>query len=64
MVIRHLVQLGVRQGEGVHECLGYDIQTVVQVGCLLHVEHKLGILQDVHPESQGQTGGHEADMKQ
>ena len=52
----HLAQLGVRQGEGVHEGLSDDGQTAVQVVRLVHVEHKLGVLQDVHPEAQRQAG--------
>ena len=60
----HLAQLGVRQGEGVHEGLSDDGQTAVQVVRLVHVEHKLGVLQDVHPEPQGQAGGETSHSQQ
>lgn len=47
----HLAKLQVRNGTGVDEGLGNDRKAGVHVICLIYVKYKLGILQDVHPES-------------
>lgn len=48
----YLPQLLLRERKGVHEGLGDDGQTAIDVGCLLNVKDKLRVLQDVHPEAK------------
>lgn len=49
---RYLAQLQVRKGAGVNEGLSYHRETGVDVVCLVNVEDKLGVLQDVDPKPQ------------
>lgn len=55
----YLPQLSVTEGKGIHEGLGDDGQAAVQVGRLLHVKHKLRVLDDVDPVAKRQTAKRE-----
>jgi len=44
-------------GAGVHEGLGHDGEARVRDAALVDVEHKLRVLDDVHPEAQREAGG-------
>lgn len=48
----YLSKLCITQRKRIHEGLGNDGEAAVQVGRLLHVEHKLRVLDDVHPVAQ------------
>lgn len=51
------------EGEGVHEGLSYDRKAAIQVRGLFKVtKHKVGVLQNVHPEAQWQAGREESTM--
>lgn len=50
--LRYLAQLQVGERAGVDEGLGDHGQTGIDVVGLVDVEHKLGVLQDVHPKPQ------------
>lgn len=39
----------------VHESLRYHTQTRIHGGCLINVEHKVGILDEVYPEAERQA---------
>ena len=49
---RVLAETVLRDGASVHEGLSRDRETSVHDGRLVHVEHKLGILYDVHPKPE------------
>lgn len=51
----YLPQLSLTERERIHEGLSDDRQAAVQIWGLLHVEHELGVLDDVDPEAEGQT---------
>lgn len=57
--LSHSAQLVLSGGAGVHERLGDDRQHSVHVVRRLNVKDELGVLHDVDPEPQGQTGGRE-----
>lgn len=52
-----LAQLQVRDGAGVNEGLCDDREAGVDVVCLVNVEDKLGVFQDVHPEPERKAVG-------
>lgn len=51
----HPAQFVVGQGAGIHEGLSNDQEHCVHVIRCLHIEHKLGVFDDVDPEPQWQA---------
>ena len=52
-----------RGGAGVDEGLSDDGEHGVHAVRHLDVKHELGVLQDVHPETQRQTGGQQEGVR-
>lgn len=52
---RYLPQRSLTERERIHESLSDDRQAAVQIWALLHIEHELGVLDDVDPEAEGQA---------
>lgn len=54
-----LAQLEVGDGAGINESLSDDGEAGVDVVCLVNVEDKLGVLQNVYPEPERKAMGWE-----
>lgn len=46
-----------RGGAGIHEGLSHDREAGVRNAAFVDIKHKLGVFDDIHPESKGETVG-------